>query len=79
MKLGLRGIMDAGGDIHSWPMLAMDHADFFAKLPSLQKGMRARWRQWDVDAKVDFDPGATSEDRANVEAYVRSINRWREP
>lgn len=75
MKLALRGIMDRDGDIHSWPTLAMTHNDFFAQLYGIDECLRARWRQWDADDPVDFDPGVTPEDRALVEAYVKVAQR----
>lgn len=73
MKLALRGIMDADGDIHTWPTVAWDHNDFFFKLPWMADDYRVRFRQWNADGGIDFDPGATAEDMAAVRDYVAAV------
>lgn len=75
MKLALRGVMGCDGDIHAWPMLLADHATAWRAIPGLDCGLRARWRQWNVGGPVDFDVGATPEDRALVQAYVKVAQR----
>lgn len=69
MKLALRGVVDADGDIVAWPTLLAEHLDAFYTLPHLED-YRCRWRQWKAGGPVDFDPGASPEDCARVEAYV---------
>lgn len=71
MKLAWRGVVDGDGDVVAWPMLLMDHNTAFATLPHL-RDYRARWRQWDLGAAIDFDPGVTAEDKAKVEAWVET-------
>ena len=75
MKLGIRGIMDRDGDIHTWPTVAWQHREFFAVLPYLADDYRARFRQWDSEpgAKIDFDPGYERADALRVCEYVLRI------
>lgn len=73
MKPAWRGIVLNDGSIWAWPMLLMDHAQAFAVLPTL-KQHRCRWRQWDAGIAVDFDSGASTEDRAAVNAWVERAN-----
>lgn len=79
MILGIRGIMDEDGHIHTWPTVAMTHNQFFATMPWLREGLRARFRQWDneVGAKIDFDAGVSEADRRAVERYVRFVQTGR--
>lgn len=72
MILGWRGIVDRDGDVVAWPMLLMDHKTAFGILPRLGRDYKARWRQWDNDpgSRIDFDPGASQEDRDKVQAWV---------
>ena len=71
MKLGIRGIIDRDGDIHTWPTVAWQHREFFAVLPYLADDYRARFRQWDSEpgAKIDFDPGYERADAQGVGAF----------
>lgn len=71
MIFAWRGIVDEGGDVVAWPTVLMDHNAAFATLPML-RDYRARWRQWDNEpgAPIDFDPGASQEDREKVQAWV---------
>lgn len=68
-----RGVVDEFGDVWAWPTVLMEHREAFAVLPSLAS-YRARWRQWSPGDSIDFDPGATPEDRAKVEAWVKAAN-----
>src|ERR1044072_2117790 len=79
MILGIRGIMDKDGSIHTWPTVAMTHSKFFATMPWLREGLRARFRQWhdEAGADIDFDPGVTDEDRRKGERYVRFVQTGR--
>ncbi len=73
MILGWRGIVDRDGDVIAWPTVLMQHSDAFSALPSMvSRNYRARWRQWDGEpgARIDFDPGASQEDSAKVQAWV---------
>lgn len=71
MQLGLRGVMDADGDIHTWPTLLMDHSEAFATLPHLND-YRVRFRQWGNSPgdPIDFDPGASRADMMRVVEHV---------
>ncbi len=76
MILAWRGVVDRQGDVVAWPTLLMDHNAAFAVLPYL-KGYRVRWRQWEngAGAYIDFDPGASQEDREKVQAWVDAAQR----
>jgi hypothetical protein len=68
--------MDEDGDIHTWPMLAWDHSEFFHSLPFLSAShTRARFRQWGPDKPVDFDPGVSDEDRKRVLEYIDLLRK----
>lgn len=54
-------------------MLLMDHRQAFAAMPTLEN-YRCRWRQWSPEGPVDFDPGASDQDKAAVEAWVEFAN-----
>lgn len=59
------------GEVWAWPMLLWDHNDAMFKLDWLSEST-CRWRQWDVGKKVDFDPGASDEDKAKVLAWIEA-------
>jgi hypothetical protein len=73
VKTAWRGVVDKDGDVWAWPMLLWDHNDAFGTLPVLKKH-RARWRQWDHGGRIDFEPGASDEDKAKVEAWVKAAS-----
>jgi hypothetical protein len=76
MNLGLRGIMDSDGDIHTWPTAAWQHSEFFSTLAGRvvagRNDYRVRFRQWgdEPGSPIDFDPGATRKDMLTVCQYV---------
>ena len=77
MILGLRGFMDADGDIQSWPTLYMQHSDVLAQFGHIVGDYRVRWRQWDdtPGAAIDFDPGYERADAIKVCEYVLRIQQ----
>jgi len=69
MNPAWRGIVWEG-EVWAWPTLLFDHNEAFFKFPSLGEEYTCRWRQWEPGGKIDFDPGASAEDIAKVEAWV---------
>ena len=73
MNLGLRGIMDGDGDIHTWPTAAWTHDDFFDTVPGqLLEDYRVRFRQWGNEAgsPIDFDAEASRAGMLAVCQYI---------
>lgn len=70
MRPAWRGVV-LDGEVWAWPMLLLTHVEAFAVLPVLSRAS-CRWRQWEPDGRVDFDPGCTDEERALVQAWVDS-------
>jgi len=67
-----RGVV-VGGAVWAWPTVLWDHNDAFAALPLLGK-YTCRWRQWSEGGSIDFDDGASDEDKALVEAWVKAAS-----
>jgi hypothetical protein len=71
MKPAWRGFV-VDGEVWAWPTLLFDHKDAMATLHAL-KDYTCRWRQWEPGGRIDFDRGASAEDRAKVEAWVQTV------
>ena len=72
MRLAYRGVVDSDGDIVVWPTLLADHSQAFRTLWHL-KDYRARFRQWNPGEEVDFDAGASDDDKSMVEDLLTQI------
>lgn len=68
-----RGVVLDNGQIVAWPALLLDHNEAFNKVRTLSN-YRCRWRQWDGGMPVDFDSGASQEDKDAVEAWIAAAN-----
>lgn len=77
MNLGLRGVMDAEGDIHVWPTILLDHNQAFATFGPLAD-YRVRFRQWGNKPgdPIDFDRGS---DRADMIRVCEHVLRMQDP
>jgi hypothetical protein len=73
MKPAWRGVV-FHGEVWAWPTVLFDHRDAFAAWPSLGEGQTCRWRQWEPGGRIDFDPGASDEDKALVEAWIKAAS-----
>lgn len=71
MKPAWRGVVFRG-EVWAWPMLLWNHGDAISAFPRLGKEMTCRWRQWEPNGRIDFDKGASAEDIAKVEAWVKA-------
>jgi hypothetical protein len=75
METAWRGVVDNDGHIWAWPTLLMTHDQAFAaEVGWAIEDYRARWRQWEPGGPVDFDPGASNEDRAAVVSWVTAAS-----
>lgn len=61
------------GEVWAWPTLLFDHNDALFKWDVLNEHT-CRWRQWEPGGKVDFDPGASEEDKAKVLAWIAAVS-----
>ena len=66
-----RGVV-VENEVVAWPSLLMDHKTAFAVTGAL-RGYTARWRQWKPGEWPDFDPGASADDVAQVENFLRHV------
>ena len=73
MKPAWRGVVFEG-EVWAWPTILLTHNAAFMEWPPLRSGCTCRWRQWDAGGPIDFDPGASAEDVAKVEAWVRAAS-----
>lgn len=62
-----RGVVH-DGEVWAWPTVLWDHKAALSILPWLAEG--CRWRQWEPGGAVDFDPGASDEDKRLVEEWI---------
>jgi hypothetical protein len=72
MKPAWRGVVWEG-EVWAWPTLLFDHNQAFAVFPALNR-YTCRWRQWEPGGPIDFDLGASEEDKRKVEAWVKAAS-----
>lgn len=67
-----RGFVTHDGEIIAWPTLLSEHNFFHGTFRTTDADFAARWRQWEPGERVSFDPGATPEAKAAVEAWLNA-------
>lgn len=72
-SVAYRGFVRNDGSVIAWPTLLADHNDFLRTFYAKSDDFAARWRQWEPDGPVDFDPGAPDFAREAVKLFFEGV------